>query len=558
MTDSTFTPNLSAPDASAPDTSRTAAFPRLDAHWIAFGLILVIGVAIRAWLLNQEMTFDESLTFLEYASGSLRTAITRYSLPNNHVFHTVLMWFPVRFLGDSPWILRLPVFIAGVLALPAAYAMGRLLYAKRNIALLTMAFMAASVWMIDYSANGRGYSIFTLILIVQVMLGAVLIRGWWIKRRWLLWGAYAVLCALGLWTVPTYVYPLASVCLWLLLSIVVDKRDKDRTRLLMGFFAAITIGAVLTIALYAPIWTRPHGIDQLFRNRYVLPDPDPIITAADAPAGAADANETIVPSTKSTTLEYLFEWWNRMLSTGLPTLVYAAFWIVAVIGVIAHGRMRDKGSARIPLAPIVFIATFGIIVVQGAVPPERTFVYSIPVFVLAAAVGVIYLADAIQRRTAAPQSTLSRAAVPALSVLLTVGLIAMLISTGDIIAHQMGLAPDSARVAAALSDRVTADDMLLMSLPYSAPVRYYLRQEGVPGVDARDEYSNVRRDLLVARDDANIYAFLCSDLPSECRIHTVDDMLRLYRLAATGVEVRFEPIESFPAGTLGELIVTQP
>ena len=59
---------------------------------------------------------------------SLFAAATDYHLPNNHVFHSILVYFSTRIFGIQPWAVRLPAFTAGVLLVPAAYWLAKRLY----------------------------------------------------------------------------------------------------------------------------------------------------------------------------------------------------------------------------------------------------------------------------------------------------------------------------------------------------------------------------------------------------------------------------------------------
>ena len=84
-------------------------------------IICVIGVTLRLALLNQPMRYDETLTFIGYASRPLWQALTDYSAPNNHLFHTLLVHLTTLFGTQySEWMIRVPAFAAGAAVIPAA------------------------------------------------------------------------------------------------------------------------------------------------------------------------------------------------------------------------------------------------------------------------------------------------------------------------------------------------------------------------------------------------------------------------------------------------------
>src|SRR5688572_18130278 len=53
--------------------------------------IVTVGAALRLYYLQQPMRYDESITYVHFAANSWTTAISSYTYPNNHVFHTVLV-----------------------------------------------------------------------------------------------------------------------------------------------------------------------------------------------------------------------------------------------------------------------------------------------------------------------------------------------------------------------------------------------------------------------------------------------------------------------------------
>lgn len=129
-----------------------------------------------SWLifLDRPMRLDESNTFISYASKSLDYAFSNYDTPNNHLLNTGLMHVVYNLFGNYPPVLRLPAFLAGVLLIPAVYFTGKKLYDDRT-ALIAAAL--TSVWMtlIDYSVNGRGYTLQALFFILLIGLGHHLI-----------------------------------------------------------------------------------------------------------------------------------------------------------------------------------------------------------------------------------------------------------------------------------------------------------------------------------------------------------------------------------------------
>src|SRR5262245_2123319 len=209
--------------------------------------------------LGQPMRYDESITYLLFVRRPWADALSLYTYPNNHVFHTLLAKASVTVFGDAPWAIRLPAFLAGVLVVPATYAAARALYGARA-ALVAAAIVAASGALTLYATNARGYSLVVLAFLLLVVIGARLLNG----GPSSLWFTFAVVAALGLWTVPTMMYPLGTVAVWLALSLLIDRRTGELRRL----GTALGVTAALTILAYWPVITR-EGVGAITRNRFV-------------------------------------------------------------------------------------------------------------------------------------------------------------------------------------------------------------------------------------------------------------------------------------------------
>src|SRR5690606_37799725 len=101
----------------------------------AMAAVAVIGLFISISYLGVPMRYDEAYTFNEYATRSPYDAVSLYTFPNNHLFHTLLVHVAVRLFGDSPRVVRLPALLASLALIPATYGMVRRLADPRAAAL---------------------------------------------------------------------------------------------------------------------------------------------------------------------------------------------------------------------------------------------------------------------------------------------------------------------------------------------------------------------------------------------------------------------------------------
>lgn len=184
-----------------------------------FNLILlatfVFGLFVRLCQLTTGIDYDEAYSYLQYMSQPLLTLISKYNIPNNHILNSFIGWMMVHGFGPSPLSLRFPALLAGILCFPIIFLFLRNLFDK------TPAFFASCfcflTWpFVYYSAQARGY----IYQILFIYFGAYLVY-LALKRSaapsvssWL-----SALCfALALWAIPTSLFPLGFLLLFLLWS----------------------------------------------------------------------------------------------------------------------------------------------------------------------------------------------------------------------------------------------------------------------------------------------------------------------------------------------------
>jgi hypothetical protein len=114
--------------------------------------LLIIGLLIRLHFISRAMRYDEAWTVLHYALRPLHVAISSYTAPNNHIFHTLLVHTAFVLLGNKPYILRLPALLAGLALIPVSYLFGAIV-SCRATGLMTAAVVTLSAPLVEYSVN---------------------------------------------------------------------------------------------------------------------------------------------------------------------------------------------------------------------------------------------------------------------------------------------------------------------------------------------------------------------------------------------------------------------
>src|SRR5690606_35061939 len=150
-------------------------------------------------------------------------------------------------VGNDEWAIRLSALVAGVLIVPATYSLA-FLWGGGAAGCLAALAMAASSPLIEYSVNARGYSLLCLITLCLLLLARAGLR----RSGPAVWGTMGLLAALGLWTVPTMVYSLLLVPIWLIAARwrLPDQGPGMTWREIVAFPA---LAAALAVLLYSPI-----------------------------------------------------------------------------------------------------------------------------------------------------------------------------------------------------------------------------------------------------------------------------------------------------------------
>jgi hypothetical protein len=412
---------------------------------ILFGII-ALGTFFRYAYLWRPMGHDETYTFMAFASRGLRYSVTDYHLPNNHVFHTILVNLAFQLFGDSPAIIRLPAFLAGILIIPATYLVGKQFF-NTNIALVSASIVASLPVLIDYSTTARGYTILTLFTLIIVAL-AVYVKD---HKNLLAWGFLVIISSLGLYTNPTMIYPIGMVLTWLLLSRLIKDIDNDYD---IDYFFYLGSSSVLIIAftgvLYTPIILN-SGIQPLVSND--------VIEAL----SWSDFYQSIPVRIKNTWAE-----WNR----NLPGWVS----ITAIIGLVASlfvPRQPKKRRAPLILAGILWIGT--VLVIQRVAPWPRIWLFLLPLIVIWISAGIVGLIGLILTRM--PRRDYLMIGVVGLLVILP--LLASFLSSYTQYSQKLHARGELEKVATYLSDYLQPEDVVVVTSPDTIVLKYYLRRYGV-------------------------------------------------------------------------------
>jgi uncharacterized membrane protein len=138
-----------------------------NAYFILF-LITLFGMFLRFYGLGSESLWLDEATSVKVAKQSLHSII----FVQNDFAHPPLFYSILHFslmLGNSEFFVRLPSAIFGTLSLPLIYLVGASIFGKRE-GLISSMLLSLSVMHINYSQEGRSYSLMMLLVLLTVYL----------------------------------------------------------------------------------------------------------------------------------------------------------------------------------------------------------------------------------------------------------------------------------------------------------------------------------------------------------------------------------------------------
>ena len=245
----------------------TATDPRREALWweaSLFAAVAATGIGLAGVKLGDPLGVDEAWTAGQYVLEPLWTAVAKYDEPNNHVLHTLLAWGAHRTVGPSVVALRLPAFLAWCLLLPAVWWFVRQ-EAGWLAAAFATTFTATSRYLLEYGSSARGYAQLLLLFVLALLAGRSLVRAPRDNRRWALW---ALVVALGIFTVPVMAFPVAIVVAWMLLARRQLRGVRGTVSFAIRTAAWSAAGVAVGLSLYLPAMAS-QGAPALFSNEFV-------------------------------------------------------------------------------------------------------------------------------------------------------------------------------------------------------------------------------------------------------------------------------------------------
>lgn len=416
------------------DKRTSAAHKRL-----VFFLVLV-GAALRAWMLFLPITADEAFTFVHYAIRPAMDIIGDLKHPQNQVFHTLLVKSSTSLLGTDTITLRLPAFLASVLSMPLFYLFVRSMF-NRYIAVLTLALVAASGPLVEYGGVANAHAIVWLCMVIALVLG----RHFTKENDPVSAIGMGFFLALGMWASPGGLYPALMVLLWSLSHLMLNHSDSLPARLRF-WFAGFGVFMVLTLLLYAPIINN-HGLLQLFLHDSV--------------------RDLTWKRFKLVHTEGTMALWFHIVDTSARW-----FAILGFIGLIAAAYISQK--YRILALAMLAGAAIPVLLIRHVSEPG-TWIYTLYILHISTAIALFYLLKYAQEKFLPKLGKRTRVAVASVVLLAATAWPAMtfLLSTDRMLRFA-----EAEGMATYLDGAMDPDDRVHADLPWEDPLLFHLMEHG--------------------------------------------------------------------------------
>ncbi|MDH5661480.1 MAG: glycosyltransferase family 39 protein [Elusimicrobiota bacterium] len=463
-------------------------------HLYTFFIVLLLAIVVRVFFLFQPMRYDEAFTFTNYVSRPLYIGLTSY-MPNNHIFHTLLVRLAYLVFGNQPWIIRLPALFAGILLVPASYMVIRIFYDK-YAALLTAGIVASSSALIEYSVNARGYTMLCLIFLLILALGTYLKE----SENSVAWLLFALLSALGFYTIPIMLYPLGIVIVWLFLSAIFKDTNLSASHLLKNMFLSLLVIAFLTFMLYFPVFAA-YGLKIV------------VVAARSWSYLVAE----FPPSLRS-----VWNHWNRGIPFGISFLFVIGFFTSLVF----HRRLTIH---RVPIILAVAMWCIPALVVHRVVPPVRVWLFLLPLYIGFASSGVSYLLRTIGSKI----NRYNYVIFGILTITVSFWLSLNVIHTKSVYYYQDNRTlRDAETITIFLKDYLKPGDRVLADCPSDAPLMYYFNLYDVPVEHFFYDLDSSYRILAIVHELRQTLEGLLREEGLAVTNYSVPELIRQYKYAS--------------------------
>jgi hypothetical protein len=345
-------------------------------------------------------------------------------------------------------------------------------------ALAAAGLIAVIPLFINYSVNGRGYTMLVLFALLLANFAGILMVG----RSMPALIAFTLTAALGFYTIPIFLYPMAGISLWVVLTCLFTKEPRpEKLHRLAEFLGACLLVGVLTLLLYSPVILFGSGLSSII------------------------GNEIVKSLSWSTFLENLdprlLKAWNKWM-IGIGPIFEYVFLGGFLLSVLFYRKVSHQ-KLVLPLQVFLGLAVAILLVLQRVSPLPRIWIYLEAFYLMFAAAGLVWFIHLSLRALVAPTLT-ERTLSVAIPLAFLAALTSMLIARAqNPVYRDLDLLPE-AYAADYIAAHLTPEETIVATGPVDIQTAYYLSLHGIPfdRFYKRDHPVEIQNALVMLRDNS--------------------------------------------------------
>lgn len=311
-------------------------------------LLLVSFLIYFTFCLSKIITFpifvDEAQTYNWFTQKGFFASLSSYPSTNNHVLFSVITNFFHYLPVDAKISLRLPNLLLGSVFFVTSFSIFKKFFSTQ-VALIANNVIVFSYVFLHYTIMARGYMLYIVSCALCFFCIVELIKGN-LNRKY--WNLFIVFSVIGLYSIPTFVYPLATFSIFLLF--IFRKNVEQIKRLIVSGI----IICLVTVLLYFPIFYFNDYHKVFTDNTHLL---------------SLSVNDIGIFLSSNFSGFY-----NILLGIHSPLLFLLYF--LAIIFVFVKGKDTDDRRV-IPLIILLFVLPFVFLMIQRIIPVVRMWSYLI-------------------------------------------------------------------------------------------------------------------------------------------------------------------------------------
>lgn len=302
--------------------------------------------------------YDELFSYRYFSSKGIWASLSYYPVPNNHVLYnmcsSISLWLP---FSDEK-LMRLPSILASLLTTFYFFKVC-LTSLNKTTSLIIITLLIGSYPFTLFSISARGYAFVNLFCVLLLYASIQIATDKSTTKHWYL---FFISIFLGLLSMPSFVYVLFPILMYLFFVLVFKKNN------LLKFMLFTTSAILLTIIFYLPI--------------YYFNNPDNLLN----PNGGATKFSLVNNDAFNKITEHLYSISDYFFSNNFIAIAIILLFCLSLI--VSMKKLKTNANNHLMLISLVMLVSpLIILVLHRVVPFQRTWIYL--AFPLLIAIGFI-------------------------------------------------------------------------------------------------------------------------------------------------------------------------